>query len=116
LGDESPAIGTAADPVDLMVVRSRRTTTHLRAVWELLVARRSSRWLNHEEVALLFAGASFGRFHIGESTRMHRCTRSLPPPLAHGKRAWWARDGPRGPSRILDPRRRASKGWRLMEP
>jgi hypothetical protein len=116
LGDESPAIGTAADPVDLMVVRSRRTTTHLRAVWELLVARRSSRWLNHEEVALLFACASFGRFYVGESTRMHRCTRSLPPPLAHGKRAWWARDGPRGPSRILDPRRRASKGWRLMEP
>jgi hypothetical protein len=37
LGDESPAIGTAADPVDLMVTRSRRVTTHLRAVWELFL-------------------------------------------------------------------------------
>jgi len=44
-----------------MVARSRRVTTHLRAVWELLVTPRSSRWLSHEEVALLFACASFGR-------------------------------------------------------
>jgi len=82
-------------------------TTHPRAVWELFRARRSSRWLSFEEVAPLFASASFGRSYAGESTREHRCSRSLPPPLAHGKRAWWARDGPREPSRTLDPRRRA---------
>jgi len=88
------------------VAPSRGVTTHLRAVRELFTAQRSSRWLNRNEVAKLFACASFGRLNSGRSRlTLHRCSVVRPGPRAPCMRSWGLRDAPCGTSRIVDPSR-----------
>jgi len=120
VSDESPGSARLPIVVDLMTARSRRATTHLRAVWELPRAQRSSRWLNHGELALLFAGASFGRPYPGESPPRRTRSRVAPRSLHLHSRYACARGGRvvalADHSGFLTPRASNSRsGWRSLD-
>jgi hypothetical protein len=85
-------------------------------VRELFTAQRSSRWLNRKELALLFAGASFGRPHSRPIVSpCIAAPRSLPDPRAPCMRSRGVREASCGASRIADPSRfdRSRSWWSL---